>query len=166
MSEIRQVTIKGHKIGLVGLDEVFAEVRSREFASDEDLAAVLVDLVAAKNYVLQASREDYGKALLREFKIAGGERAEDVAGEGERAVLEVRVYGPGCVNCEQLAADTISALSEMNLNADFEHVKDIDEIVTIMPAGLPALAINGKIVAAGAVPRRKKIMELLKEATE
>jgi len=166
MAEIRQVTIKGRKIGLVGLDEAFAEVRSREFASDEDLAAALVDLVAERNYVLQASREDYGAELLREFKIAAGEKVENVAGEGERAVLEVRVYGPGCVNCEQLAADTISALSEMNLNADFEHVKNIDDIVAIMPVGLPALAINGKVVAAGAVPRRAKIMELLREATE
>jgi hypothetical protein len=32
--------------------------------------------------------------------------------------------------------------------------------------GLPALAINGKVVAAGRVPSRENIIEFLKEATE
>ena len=74
MTEIRQVTVKGHRIGIAGLDEVFEEVRSLEFASDEDLAGALVDLVSARNYVPESSREDYKRALLREFKIAQGER--------------------------------------------------------------------------------------------
>jgi small redox-active disulfide protein 2 len=166
MSDIRQIVINGNRIGLVGLDEAFARARSREFESDGDLAAALVDLVAARNYVPEAGRGDYGKALLREFKIACGEEVEDDADQSGNRAVEVRVYGPGCVNCERLAAETISALSEMNLDADFEHVKDIDEIVSIMPAGLPALTINGRVVAAGPVPSREKIMELLKEATE
>lgn len=167
MAEIRQVVIKGHRIGLVGLDEVFADICSREFDCDEDLAAALLDLVASKNYVPEASRTDYGAALLREFKISRGESIEDAAGtETGTGALVVRVYGPGCANCERLAAETISALSELSMNADFEHVKDINEIVAIMPVGLPALAINGKVVAAGPVPSRDKIVKLLKEATE
>jgi small redox-active disulfide protein 2 len=78
----------------------------------------------------------------------------------------VRVYGPGCANCERLAANAISALADLGLDADFEHVKDIDEIVAMGPVGLPALAINGNVVAAGRVPSRENIIELLKEAAE
>ena len=69
-------------------------------------------------------------------------------------------------NCERLAAETISALSALGLNADFEHVTDIDGIAAVMPVALPALAVNGRVVAAGRVPSREKIMELIKEATE
>jgi small redox-active disulfide protein 2 len=166
MTEIRQVTVKGHRIGLVGLDEVFDQVRSQEFASEEDLAQALVELLSARNYVPEASREDYAKALLREFKVAQGEAADDAAGEGAGRGLMVRVYGPGCANCERLAAEAISALAELNLDADFEHVKDMNEIGALGPVGMPALSINGKIVAAGRVLRREKIMELLREASE
>lgn len=166
MSEIRQVNVGGHRIGLVGLDEAFEEIRSREFARGEDLARALLDLVAAKNYIPESSRPAYREALLREFRIARGDDIEEAAGGAMRAALEVRVYGPGCANCERLAAESISALAALGLDADFEHVKDIDEIVAIGPVGLPALAINGKIVAAGRVPSRERIIELLREGTE
>jgi small redox-active disulfide protein 2 len=166
LTEIKQVRIGGHKIGLVGLDEIFAEVRSREIASDAERAEALVELVSGKNYVPDARRGEYAGALLREFKIAGGEPVETVSGTGREGVLEVRVYGPGCANCERLAAEVMSALSDLHLKADFEHVKDMDEIVAIMPVGLPALAVNGRVVATGQVPSRRKIMELLMEATE
>lgn len=166
MADIRQVKVKGHRIGLAGLDEVFEEARSREFASESDLASALVDLVSARNYVPESSREDYARALLREFKIAQGEAVDDLAGEDAGPGLVVRVYGPGCANCEQLAAETVSALAELGLDADFEHVRDINEISALGPVGMPALSINGKIVAAGRVVRREKIIKLLKEALE
>jgi small redox-active disulfide protein 2 len=166
MPEIRQVTVKGHRIGLVGLDEVFEQVRSQEFASEKDMARALVEMVSARNYVPESSRDDYATALLREFKIAQGETVEAAAGEGPAPGLLVRVYGPGCANCERLAAEAISALAELNLDADFEHVRDMNEIGALGPVGMPALSINGKIVAAGRVPPREKIIELLREVSE
>ena len=178
MPEIRQIRIRGHKIGLVGLDEAFAEARLREFDSDEDLAGTLLDLVAGKNYVPETGRKDYAMALLREFRAAKGESAEAAGGasmgHGEgaagggaaRAVIEVRVYGPGCANCERLASETISAPAALGIDAGFEHVRDLNEIAAVGPVGMPALAINGIVVVAGRVPARAKIMELLREATE
>jgi small redox-active disulfide protein 2 len=166
MKQIRQIMIGGHRIGLVGLDEAFERIRSQEFAGDEGLAGALLDLVAATNYIPESSRDAYKQALLREYRIARGDTVEEVAGHETRADLEVRVYGPGCANCERLAAETISALAALGLDADFEHVRDIDRVAAIGQVGLPALAIDGKIVAAGRVPSRERIIELLREATE
>ena len=49
LTEIRQVRIKGHRIGLAGLDEAFGEIRSRDFACEEDLAAARLELVAGRD---------------------------------------------------------------------------------------------------------------------
>ena len=164
--KIRQVTIEGHRIGLVGLEEVFAEVGSRDFASQRELAEAIVRLVAERNYVPDALREAYGSALLREYRIERGESVDEDDGQATRPGPEVRVYGRGCVNCERLAALIVSALAQLGLKADFEQVKDMNEIGALGPIGMPALSVNGRIVAAGRIPSRERILELLKEATE
>ena len=46
----------------------------------------------------------------------------------DSSILQVRILGAGCVNCQKLEQETITALAELNLSADFDHVQDIKEI--------------------------------------
>ena len=58
----------------------------------------------------------------------------------------------------------MSALAELNLAADFEHVQDLKEIARYGVMGTPALVINGQVKSVGRVPPKKQIIEWLKEA--
>jgi small redox-active disulfide protein 2 len=77
--------------------------------------------------------------------------------------LVVRVLGPGCVNCQKLERETLAVLSELNLAADFEHIRDILEIARYRVLGIPALVINGQVKCAGRVPGREQIKTWLLE---
>ena len=48
-------------------------------------------------------------------------------------------------------------MAEMNLAGDLRHVTDVKEIGQYGVMGVPALIINGKVVAVGSVPEKKKI---------
>ena len=55
-------------------------------------------------------------------------------------------------------------MSEINLIADIEHVRDIKEIGKYGVMGSPALLINGKVKSVGKVPPKNKLKEWLTEA--
>ncbi len=52
----------------------------------------------------------------------------------------------------------------MNLAGDLRHVTDAKEIGRYGVMGTPALIINGKVVAVGSVPEKKKVQQWLSEA--
>ena len=60
----------------------------------------------------------------------------------------------------------MEALSELQLPADVEHVRDIKEIGRMGIMGTPALMIGGKVMAVGSVPPKEKIIDWLKQAAK
>jgi protein-disulfide isomerase len=55
-------------------------------------------------------------------------------------------------------------MAEINLAGELTHVEDVKEIARYGVMGTPALIINGKVVAVGSVPEKKKIQQWLTEA--
>ncbi|MFC1814041.1 thioredoxin family protein, partial [Thermodesulfobacteriota bacterium] len=103
-----------------------------------------------------------GKAvcIVREFrKFLGQPVQEETSG-----VLEIRILGPGCAQCDRLEQEVIAVLTEMKLAADMEHVREIKEIGKYGVMGMPALIINGKAVCIGKVPPKHKIKEWLEKS--
>ncbi len=64
----RLVQIGSAAIGLVGLDEVLAELRSEGRPPDESVADELLARVRRHNYISPAAEGEYARALLREFR--------------------------------------------------------------------------------------------------
>ena len=58
----------------------------------------------------------------------------------------------------------MTVMTELNIPADLDHVRDIKEIACYGVMGNPALVINGKVVAAGRVPSKNQLKEWLKAA--
>jgi len=56
-------------------------------------------------------------------------------------------------------------LSELNMSADLDHVRDVKEIACYGVMGNPALVINGKVVAVGRVPSKNQLKEWLRTAS-
>lgn len=77
--------------------------------------------------------------------------------------MEIKVFGPGCTQCEQLEQQIFQVLSDLNMTADVEHVRDVKEIAKAGIMGSPGLMINGEVVAVGKVPSKEKLKSMLQE---
>jgi small redox-active disulfide protein 2 len=159
--DVTRIRINKQSIGIIGLKD-FMEEMAGEYAekSDDKLQAELIKRLSRKNYIPERAKDDYGKALLREFKKFLGKPYEEEISEG----LEIKVLGPGCPQCNRLEKELMEVMAEMNLGADVEHITDIKEIGRYGVMGTPALVVNGKIKSVGSVPPRGKIIGWLKEA--
>ncbi|MCP4665329.1 MAG: thioredoxin family protein [Deltaproteobacteria bacterium] len=80
--------------------------------------------------------------------------------------MEIKVLGPGCVQCDGLERSVMEAMAELDLAGDLEHVRDVKEIGTYGVMGTPALIINGTVKAVGRVPPKERIKRWLEEAVE
>jgi small redox-active disulfide protein 2 len=159
--DVTQIKIGKHKVGLMGLKSAMEEMAinySQE--SDEEISTALLNRLSKNNYIPNHVRESYGRAMVREFKKFLGQPVIEEKSE----VLEIRVLGPGCAQCDQLEQEVIAVLTEMKLAADMEHVREIKEIGKYGVMGMPALIINGKAVCAGKVPPKYKIQKWLENA--
>ncbi len=163
MTKIRQVNIGGFTVGIVGLDEVFEEVKSSGETDEARLKDMIFEKVKAGNYVAPGQKESYREDLYDEYLVYTGQQKSRTEKPG---VLEVRVYGPGCPRCEQLDRAVMEVISQKGLKVDYQYVKDIEEMKRLGIMGSPALVINGKLAAVGRAPNRKGIEKLLEKASE
>ena len=159
--DVSQVRVGEFTAGIIGLKSVVKEMAG-EWAEkpDAQIAAELVKRLSVKNYIPESANVSYGMAFLREFKKFIGKPYKEEAPDG----LEIKILGPGCENCDRLEREVIEAVSELDLPAGIDHIRDIKEIGSYGVMGSPALLINGKVKAVGRVPMRSEIRKWLLEA--
>ena len=75
----------------------------------------------------------------------------------------VKILGSGCAKCNQLEANTIEALKQLNLDTAIEHVTDFSKIASYGVMTTPALIYNDKVIAYGKVLKPDEIVALLKK---
>ena len=159
--DVTRIRVGDFAVGIVGLKQLL-ESMAEEYAgeSDEKIRNHMLEQLERKNYVPAKSREDYGRAFLREFrKYLGQPYTEDVP-QG----LDVKVLGAGCAQCHHLTQLVMEVLTELDMAAGVDHVTDFQEIATYGVMGSPALLINGKVMAVGSVPPKERIKKWLVEA--
>jgi small redox-active disulfide protein 2 len=160
-ADVSQIKVGKFTAGIIGLESVLKDMAG-EWAEkpDAQVAAELVERLSRKNYISESAKVSYGLAFLREFKKFTGKPYTEEAPEQ----LEIKILGRGCANCDRLEREVTEAVSELDLPADIDHVRDIREIGKYGVMGSPALVINGKVKAVGRVPMRSEIKKLLMEA--
>jgi small redox-active disulfide protein 2 len=79
-------------------------------------------------------------------------------------MLTIKVLGPGCANCVNLAGLTQRALTKLSIEAKVEKVTDYAEIMKYKILATPGLVINEKVVSAGRVPSEAEITIYLTNA--
>jgi small redox-active disulfide protein 2 len=159
--EIKQIMVNGKGVGISGLDEAIGEIAGMKSGlNDDEIQERLLAMISLNNYVPANAWDAYGKAALREFKIAQGlpVAQDEVAG------LKIAVLGMGCARCSQLESDVRDILSEMKIAADLQHITDLREIARYGVMGSPALVINNKVVSVGEVPPKSKIRQWITES--
>ena len=159
MQDHSLIKINGNKVGITGLNQALEEAYAKygESFSEEELGSFLLDKLKRQNYIPPGTEQEHILAFLREYRKYAGLPAE----EEKTSNLEIKVYGPGCSRCDQLKQRLYEILSELNLAADVEHVRDSKEIAKAGIMGTPGLQINDKVVAVGKVPGREELKNIL-----
>jgi len=157
--DYRLVLVGNTHVGLIGLEEIFGELKNQREKPESELKEMLVKKAAKKNYIPDSIKDGYRKALFREFKKFLGEKVE----EEKREFLEVLVLGPGCYSCNKLEQDVMAVLSETGIQAGLNHLSDPGLMVQYGILPTPALIINGKVKSSGRVPSKSMIKKWLEE---
>lgn len=159
--EITQLTIGGQKIGLTGLTEIFESLMQQNLSDGVELKKQLLQQVCVQNYVPESRSEDYAQALLREYKKFAGLPVELVV---EKSTFPtIRILGPGCAACDTMEKDVKAILAELNIAADIDHVRDINQIAEYGMVRTPSLVINDQIVLNGRSLPKSQLKKLLEE---
>ena len=159
--DVTQIRVGGSPVGIIGL-KIVMEDMAEEYSErpDQEVLEELLSRLEKRNYIPEKVKEGYAKAFLREFKKFQGRPYEDEAPEG----IQIKVLGPGCVQCDRLEQELMRVVAEAGILADIEHIRDIKEIGRYGVMGTPALLINGQVKSVGKVPPKNKLKEWLKEA--
>lgn len=65
--------------------------------------------------------------------------------------MEIKVLGTGCSSCKALYATVEKVIKDMAINAVLVKEEDLEEIMSYNVMSLPALVIDGKVVAKGRI---------------
>jgi small redox-active disulfide protein 2 len=73
----------------------------------------------------------------------------------------IQVLGTGCSRCHQTEKAVKDAVAEMGLDVPVEFVSDLKKIMAMGVMGMPAVAVDGKVILAGQVPTTSQMVKLL-----
>jgi small redox-active disulfide protein 2 len=79
-------------------------------------------------------------------------------------MLEIKIAGPGCKNCEELASRVKSVLEELRAEATLLKITGYQEIAASGVMMTPGLIVNGKVLCQGKLPTEGIIRNWLLEA--
>ncbi|CDA45914.1 putative uncharacterized protein [Prevotella sp. CAG:5226] len=66
-------------------------------------------------------------------------------------IMEIKVLGTGCATCKALYATVENTVKELGLDATVVKEEDLMKIMEYNVMSLPALVIDGKVVAKGKI---------------
>ena len=75
--------------------------------------------------------------------------------------MNIKVLGPGCMNCRTLEKRVLEALQELKMDAVVEKVEDYQKIASYGILRTPGLVIDEKVAVSGSVPPVEKLKEIL-----
>jgi small redox-active disulfide protein 2 len=77
--------------------------------------------------------------------------------------MEIKVFGPGCANCQKMEEMAKQAVKELGVTAEVVKITDIGQIVMQGILSTPGLVVNGKVKHSGKpLPGLDKVKELIK----
>jgi small redox-active disulfide protein 2 len=78
--------------------------------------------------------------------------------------MEIKVLGPGCMNCKKLLETTQNAVRDLGIEARIEYVTEMKDIVKYVMS-TPGLVIDGRVGHQGKpLPDVNKVKALIRNA--
>ena len=75
----------------------------------------------------------------------------------------IKILGSGCAKCQRLEQLTREAAAELGIDAEFDHVREMDKIMAYPIMMTPALVIDEEVVSYGKVLKPSAIKEILEK---
>lgn len=101
-------------------------------------------------------------AIAAVIRRAVSQPQQPISTERLPSALEIKVLGPGCRACDHLADLVTEIVRAVGLSDhSISRVREIDEIAQYGPTPMPALLVNDQLLAAGRVPTKSRLTELL-----
>jgi small redox-active disulfide protein 2 len=76
----------------------------------------------------------------------------------------IKILGSGCAKCQRLEQLTREVAAELGIDAQFDHVREIDKIMAYPIMTTPALVIDDEVKVSGRMPSKEEIAGWLKAA--
>jgi small redox-active disulfide protein 2 len=67
-------------------------------------------------------------------------------------MLDIKIAGPGCRNCNELERRVKAVIGSMECEATLLHLTDFKDIAAAGVLATPGLIVNGEVVSQGKVP--------------
>lgn len=154
------IWVGANRVGIISLEKVFEELKTQGIQGDAHLKTELIQRVKKRNYIPPTVEDSYAVALLDEYKVFLGMPVE------KGNYLEIKILGPGCMQCDQLEREVMNVLAELGVPADLEDVRDIARFKEYGVFGTPALIINGEVKSVGKVPLKSEIKKWVEAAVK
>ncbi|MBU2262167.1 MAG: TM0996/MTH895 family glutaredoxin-like protein [Proteobacteria bacterium] len=75
--------------------------------------------------------------------------------------MDIKILGPGCINCQKVETLVREAVAETGVAADIEKVSDIMQIAKYGVFSTPAVVVDGKVKSVGKIPKKEEILAWL-----
>ena len=75
--------------------------------------------------------------------------------------MKLEILGTGCTKCKRLYERVQKAVSELGIEAEVLKVENIEDIINYGVMKTPALAVNGKVLVVGRIPKLDEIKTLI-----
>ncbi len=79
-------------------------------------------------------------------------------------MISIKILGSGCANCKRLEALARKVAADLGLEAEFEKVTTMDEIMKWPILSTPGLVVNGQVVSSGRIPGEAEVIAWFKQA--
>lgn len=74
----------------------------------------------------------------------------------------IKILGSGCAKCNRLEQLTREAVTELGIEASFEHVREMDKIMAYPIMTTPALVVDEAVKVSGRIPSKDELLAWLR----
>jgi len=78
-------------------------------------------------------------------------------------MLQIKVVGSGCPNCQKLEALCTEVINESGLDAQIEKVTDVNQFAELGIFMTPGLVVDNEVVSSGKIPTKSTLQHWLRE---
>ncbi len=74
---------------------------------------------------------------------------------------KIKVFGPGCKRCQVTAELVSSEAAKLGIEIEIEKITDYAQMASFGIMSTPGVAIDGKVVHAGGLPKAEDVAKWL-----
>jgi small redox-active disulfide protein 2 len=79
----------------------------------------------------------------------------------ETPIKVIEILGPGCARCKETHRLVMRVVEEAKLTCSVQKSESIDRMVELGLLQTPAIAIDGRLVHQGSIPKAEQVKRLL-----